>query len=138
MLNKVKQIIYNPFVCYSPAIILLIVLLFHLFQFSSNECLLDAAALECLTPQYSTHLIYFLLKTTVLIFLFYTCFYLYYTIIVGDNLVAKAVEITHKKIKKKFRISNEYKDFLIFIFCYLASLIFSYFFVFILVFKKRF
>jgi hypothetical protein len=137
MLDKTKQIISHPIFCYSPALIYLAFLINFFWDLKPFVCWFKIDITECIIEDIFSQFTSLIFGILILFLFFYTCFYLYYAIVLGDNLVGKSIKITYPKIIKKFKVKNKYKDFCIFLTCYLASLIFSYFFVLIIICKKR-
>ena len=67
----------------------------------------------------------------------YTCFYLHYSISFGNNLVARAVEEIYISVSNSLKIEKESKQILLWLICYLSTLLFSYLILPVLVVRNR-
>ena len=92
MLSRVEKIIYNLYFCYIPIILFAVLLSSRLIQLTPTKCLLGSIDEACLFYQPSLDLIYHPLNLINLLFICYNVLYLYYNVILGQDIVGKTVK----------------------------------------------
>ena len=137
MLSLVKKIIYNPLICYLPIILTVAIFITYLLHIGTNICPFKGISNQCLLIENTNMLSSNPILLLGFSLLLYTCFYLYYNIYFGNHLVARAVETIYDSISNNLNLERESKQILLWLICYGSTLLFSYFLLPVLVFKKR-
>ena len=137
MLNIARKIIQNPLLCYLPTILIVAISITILFQYSPFLCLFYSVNHSCLLHNNINIFIYHPINIIILLLFAYTCFYLYYSIYFANHLVGRAVETIYTDLSQTLKVEEKVKQTLIWLACYLATLIFSYLILPVLIFQKR-
>ena len=127
MVLRIKKIVCNPIICYSPIFIFAWFFSSQLLKYSLIECLFSSTNEKCLSFQNSFYLIYHPLNLINLLVLIYNILYLYYNIILKKDVVGRAVRKIYHQTTKNHCIKTTRKRMSILLFCYLAALVISYF-----------
>ncbi len=127
MVSRIKKILCNPFVCYSPIFIFALLFSNQLLKSSPTECVTNSLDESCLFFHNNIYLIHHPLNLINLLFLIYNLLYLYYNIILKKDVVGKSVKKIYRQTKKKYYIKTTRKRISILLFCYVTALVISYF-----------
>ena len=127
MVSKLEKVIYNLYFCYSPIIIIALLIVIKLIQLTPTRCLFDSLASECLFYRLDFNSIYHPLNIINLIFITYNILYLYYNIILKKDVVGRSVKKIYDRTKRKYQLKRQRKRISILLFCYVTALILSYF-----------
>ncbi len=127
MVSKLEKIIYNLYLCYSPIIIIALLIVIKLIQLTPTRCLFDSLASECLFYRLDFNSIYHPLNIINLIFITYNILYLYYNIILKKDVVGRSVKKIYNRTKRKYHLQRKRQRISILLFCYVTALILSYF-----------
>lgn len=126
MVSKLEKIIYNLYFCYIPIIAIALVASVKLVQMTPTKCLFDSLSRECLFYRLDFKLIYHPLNIVNLILVIYTALYIYYNVILKQDVVGKTVKRIFSKTVKIYQLKNKRKQLSILLFCYCAALLLSY------------
>lgn len=137
MLNLVKKIIDNPFICYLPIVLTVAVIVTYLLQTGNLLCFLNTISTQCLLIDNTNIILSHPIILMIVFLLVYTCFYLHYSIYFGKHLVARSVAAIYSSISTNIQIDRESKQILLWLICYLSTLLFSYLILPVLVFRNR-
>lgn len=138
MLNIVKKIINNPLICYLPTIFTVTIVITYLLRLSTFLCFSNIKSEQCLLVNNTNIILNHPIIIMIVLLLAYTCFYLHYSISFGNNLVARAVEAIYVSVSNSLTIERESKQILLWLICYLSTLLFSYLILPVLVIRNRF
>lgn len=127
MILRIKKIVCNPIICYSPIFMFAWLFSSQLLKYSLIECLFSSTNEQCLSFQNSFYLIYHPLNLINLLFLIYNILYLYYNIILKKDVVGKSVKKIYRQTKKNYCLKTTRKRISILLFCYVTALVISYF-----------
>ena len=116
---SIEKLIYNSYFCYSPIALFALAIGSGLMQLIPTRCLFSSLSEECL--------VYYPLNIINLIFITYNILYLYYNIILKHDTVGKSVKRIYRKTIKHYRIRKKSERIRILLFCYITSLVLSYF-----------
>lgn len=137
MLNVVKKIVDNPLICYLPTIFTVTIVVTYLLRLSTFFCFFNTVSEQCLFDDNTNIILNHPIIAMIVLLLAYTCFYLHYSISLGNNLVARAVEAIYVSVSNTLNIERESKQILLWLICYLSTLLFSYLILPVLVFRNR-
>lgn len=127
MLSRVEKLIYNLYFCYIPIALFALFLSSRLIQLTPTKCLLGSIAEECLFYRPSLDLIYHPLNLINLLFISYNILYLYYNVVLGQDVVGKTVKHVYQKTTAHYQLKPGRKRISVLLLCYITSLILSYF-----------
>ena len=127
MVSRIKKILCNPFVCYSPIFIFAWLFSNQLLKSSPTECLINSLDEPCLFFHNNIYSIYHPLNLVNLLFLIYNLLYLYYNIVLKKDVVGKSVKKVYRQTTKNYFIKTTRKRLSILLFCYVTALVISYF-----------
>ena len=127
MLSRLEKIIYNLYFCYIPILIFALFLSSRLIQLTPTKCLLGSMAEECLFYQPNLDLVYHPLNLVNLVFISYNVLYLYYNVILGQDIVGRTVKKVYQRTIARYRLKQRRKRISVLLLCYFSSLILSYF-----------
>lgn len=137
MLNVVKKIVDNPLICYLPTIFTVTIVVTYLLRMSTFLCFFNTISEQCLFENNTNIILNHPIIAMIVLLLAYTCFYLHYSISLGNNLVARAVESIYVSVSNTLKIERESKQILLWLICYLSTLLFSYLILPVLVVRNR-
>ncbi|MEM7762371.1 MAG: hypothetical protein AAF298_30280 [Cyanobacteria bacterium P01_A01_bin.40] len=126
MLSRVEKVIYNLYFCYIPIVLFALFFSSRLIQLTPTKCLLGAVVEECLFYQPNLGLIYHPLNLINLIFISYNILYLYYNVILKQDIVGKTVKHVYQKSLTHYQLKQKRKRISVLLLCYFTSLILSY------------
>jgi len=126
MVSRVEKIIYNPYLCYVPIILVALFFSIKLIKLSPIKCLFSSSAEQCLFYNSNAYLLYHPLNIITLLFLIYNFLYLYYNVVLKKDLVGKSVKKIYCKTNNKYYIKNQRKRVTVLLFCYVTVLMISY------------
>ena len=127
MVSKLEKIIYNLYFCYVPIIALALAASIKLVQITPTRCLFDSFSKQCIFYRLDFKLIYHPLNIINLILVIYTALYIYYNVVLKQDVVGKTVKRIYSKTKRIYKLKNKRKQLSILLFCYCAALLLSYF-----------
>lgn len=126
MASKLEQAIYNPYICYLPIAIIALLISTVLFQITPTKCLFKFSTDDCFFYNLDLNLMYHPLNIINFIFVIYNILYLYYNVILNQNVVGRSVKKIYTKALKKYYINQRRKKLSVLLFCYFTALILSY------------
>ena len=127
MISKLEKAIYNLYCCYAPVVIIALLVSIKLVQLAPTKCLFDSLAQECLFYRLDLNSFYHPLNIINLFFIIYNILYIYYNVILKQNVVGRAVKNIYNKTKKYYGLERKRKKIGVLLFCYVVALILSYF-----------
>jgi len=127
MLLKIEKVIYNPYLCYLPVIIIGLSVSYLLFWLTPNKCLTNYLTQECFFKNSNYDFIYHPLSIINIFFTIYNFLYLYYNVVLRKDVVGRAVKKIYGKLLKKYYMGNKVKQVITLLYCYIMALILSYF-----------
>ncbi len=127
MVSRLEKAIYNLYFCYAPIVAIALFISVRLTLLTPIRCLLDSSANECIFYKFDFHFIYHPINIINLIFIAYNILYVYYNVVLKQDIVGRSVKRIYSKTKKIYRIKNKRKQLSILLFCYVMALILSYF-----------
>lgn len=127
MVSKLEKIIYNLYFCYLPIIAIALLISIKLIELTPTKCLFDSLSSECTFYRLDFDLIYHPINIINLLFIIYNTLYIYYNVILKQNVVGRTVRKIYFRTQKKYRIKDKRKQISILLFCYFSTLILSYF-----------
>lgn len=126
MVSKIEKLIYNLYFCYFPIVAIALFVSIKLVLLTPIKCLIYPSASECIFYQFNLNLIYHPINIINLIFVVYNALYIYYNVVLKQDVVGKTVKRIYCKTRKIYRIKNKRKQINILLFCYVSALILSY------------
>ena len=127
IVSQLEKAIYNVYSCYTPIVIIALIISLKLIELTPTKCLFGSAAKECIFYSLDFNLIYHPLNIINLIFITYNVLYIYYNVILKQNVVGKSVKKIYSRTKKVYLFKNKRKQISVLLFCYVSALILSYF-----------
>ena len=127
MVSKLEKIIYNLYFCYLPIIAIALLISIKLIELTPTKCLFDSLSSGCTFYRLDFDLIYHPINIINLLFIIYNTLYIYYNVILKQNVVGRTVRKIYFRTQKKYRIKDKRKQISILLFCYFSTLILSYF-----------
>lgn len=126
MVSKLEKAIDNLYLCYAPVSIFALFISIILIDLAPTKCLFGSLAKECLFYKLDSSLIYHPLNIINLIFIIYNLLYLYYNVILKQDVAGRAVKKIYGKAKKHYYLRKR-KKIRVLLFCYVTALAISYF-----------
>ena len=124
---KIEKVIYNRYLCYLPIIIAGLLVSYLLFWLTPNKCLTEYLTQECFFENSYYDFIYHPLNIINIVFSIYNFLYLYYNVVLRQDVVGRSVKKIYGKLQKQKYVGNKAKQANILLFCYLTALLISYF-----------
>lgn len=126
MVSRVEKVIYNPYLCYIPIILIALFFSAMLVQISPTKCLFGSSAQQCLFYNQDASLLYHPLNIINAIFTIYNILYVYYNVFLKKDIVGKSVKKIYTKTTRHYYIRKKRKRITILLFCYITALMLSY------------
>ena len=127
MVSKLEKIIHNLYFCYLPVVAIALFTSIKLIELTPTKCLFGSLSNECTFYKLDFDLIYHPLNIINLLFIIYNTLYIYYNVILKQNIVGRTVRKIYFKTQKIYRVENKRQQISILLFCYFSTLILSYF-----------
>lgn len=126
MVSKIEKVIYNLYFCYAPIVVIALFISIKLLLLTPVKCLIYSSANDCVFYQFNLNLVYHPINIINLIFIVYNALYIYYNVILKQDVVGRTVKRIYCKTRKIYKIRNKRKQLNILLFCYVSALILSY------------